>query len=317
MTGRSLEVLEAGAPRPGLVGVPLTRRKRPGERVVLIVLFACGFLSVATTVGIIGTLVFETLAFLAEVPVLGFLFGTKWSPLIAPESYGVLPLVFGTLLITAIAAMVGAPIGLATAIYLSEYASGRVQRVLKPTLEILAGIPTVVLGYFALNFLTLVVIRRVFPGADVFNALSAGIAVGIMIVPTIASIAEDAMSAVPGALREGAYGLGASKMTVASRVVFPAALSGIMAGVILGLSRAVGETMIVAIAAGSTPTFTMNPLRSVQTMTGYIVQASLGDNPQTSLEFKGIFAVGALLFCITLALNMLSQRLVRRFRQEY
>lgn len=297
--------------------ISFARRRRPRERVVLGVLLACGVLSIFTTAGIILTLAFETFEFLREVSVVEFLFTTNWSPLIAPHRYGVLPLVFGTMQITVIAALVGVPLGLSTAVYLSEYATTRVQRVVKPVLEVLAGVPTVVLGYFALNFLTKVVIRSVLPQADVFNALAAGIAVGIMIVPTIASISEDAMSAVPRNLREAAYGLGAAKAAVAARVVFPAALSGVMAAIVLGLSRAVGETMVVAIAAGSTPTFTLNPLRSVQTMTGYIVQASLGDNPQTSLEFKGIFAVGALLFCITLGLNMLSQRLVRRFRQVY
>lgn len=274
-------------------------------------------MSILTTAGIVATLAFETIEFFREVSIWEFFTGTEWSALVKPHSYGVLPLVGGTLMIGAISALVGVPLGVGTAVYLSEYASPRVRNRLKPTLEVLAGIPTVVLGYFALTFVTPLLIRRIFPGADFYNGLSAGVVVGVMIVPIIASVSEDAMAAVPRALREGAYGLGASKMTVACRVVVPAALSGIMAAVILGVSRAVGETMIVAIAAGSCPDLTFNPTKCIQPLTGYIVQASLGDTPQTSIEFKGIFAVGAVLFFMTLILNMASQRLVRRYRQVY
>jgi phosphate transport system permease protein len=319
LTG-SRPVLEraAGDPPPGRSRFGgLERRRRPKERVIRSLLAFCGLLSIATTAGILLTLAFETLEFFREVSIVEFFTGTTWSALINPRQYGVLPLVSGTMMIVGISALVGVPLGLGTAIYLSEYASPRVRRRLKPTLELLAGMPTVVLGYFALNFVTKLVIRPLFPHADFYNGLSAGIVVGIMLVPIIASISEDAMAAVPRSLREAAYGLGASRMSVSARAVVPAALSGIMASIILGISRAVGETMVVAIAAGSTPILTANPLRSIQTLTGYIVQASLGDTPQTSIEFKGIFAVGAVLFVMTLVLNVASQRLVRRYRQVY
>lgn len=310
--------MTAGAPSPGRPPrLSLHRRRRPKERAIRIFLAVCGGLSIATTAGIVATLAFETVAFFREVSIVEFLTGTKWSALIEPHSYGVLPLVGGTLMIAVLSALVGVPLGVGTAIYLSEYASPRVRGRLKPALEILAGMPTVVLGYFALTFVTKEVIRPLFPRADFYNGLSAGVVVGIMVVPIIASVSEDAMAAVPRALREGSYGLGASRMATSLRVVFPAALSGITASVILALSRAVGETMVVAIAAGSTPVLTANPLDSIQTLTGYIVQASLGDTPQTSLEFKGIFAVGSMLFLMTLVLNIASQRLVRRFRQVY
>jgi phosphate transport system permease protein len=304
-----------GPGRSPFTGVSGRRRAR--ERVIKAFLFACGGLSIAITIGILGTLAFETIEFLREVPIIDFVFGTRWSPLIQPYSYGVLPLVGGTLMVGIISGLVGVPLGVGTAIYLSEYATPRVRRRVKPVLEILAGMPTVVLGYFALTFVTPVVVRKILPGTDFYNGLSASLVIGVMIVPIIASVSEDAMSAVPRALREGAYGLGASRMTVSTRVVVPAALSGIMASVILGISRAVGETMIVAIAAGSTPRLTADPRESIQTLTGYIAQVAFGDVPQGSLKFKGIFAVGAVLFFMTLGLNMISQRLVRRFRQVY
>ncbi len=295
----------------------LGRRSRPKERAIRWFLAACGVLSILTTAGIVLTLAFETVEFFREVSLLEFFTGTKWSALIAPHHFGVIPLITGTLMIGALSALVGVPLGVGTAVYLSEYASPRVRNRLKPTLEILAGMPTVVLGYFALTFVTPNLIRPLFPSAGFYNVLSGGIVVGVMIVPIIASVSEDAMAAVPRALREGAYGLGASKMAVAVRVVVPAALSGIMAAVILGVSRAVGETMVVTIATGSNAVLCSNPLESCQTLTGYIAQASFGDTPQTSLEFKGIFAVGAVLFFMTLTLNILSQRLVRRYRQVY
>ncbi|HVE92858.1 MAG TPA: phosphate ABC transporter permease subunit PstC [Actinomycetota bacterium] len=298
--------------------VDLSHRPRPGEKVIRALLAACGVMSILTTAGIVLTLAFEAFEFFREVPVWSFVTGTNWSALIEPKAYGVLPLVSGTLMIGVLSAIVGVPLGVSTAIYLREYASPRVRNRLKPTLEVLAGIPTVVLGYFALTFVTETVLRPLFGDRiDFYNGLSAGLVVGIMIVPIIASVSEDAMAAVPRSLREGAFGLGASRMTTSLRVVLPAAMSGIAASVVLGLSRAVGETMIVAIAAGSSPRLTANPLRSIQTLTGYIVQASLGDTPQTSLEYKGVFAVGLVLFLMTLALNVASIRLVRKFRQAY
>jgi phosphate transport system permease protein len=295
----------------------LGRRRRPKERAIRAVLAACGFLSIATTIGIVGTLAFQAIEFFREVPLRDFFLGTHWSALIAPNRYGIWPLIVGTLKIVLVSAVVGVPLGLGTAIYLSEYATPRVRNTLKPALEILAGVPTVVLAYFALSFVTPVLIRPLFPGSDFYNALSAGLVVGVMTVPLIASVSEDAMSAVPRTLREGAYGLGASKMIVATRVVVPAALSGVMASIILGVSRAVGETMIVAIAAGSCPSLDASLLTCTQTLTGYIVQAAFGDVGRGGVVFNSIFAVGAVLFVMTLALNVASQRLVRRFRQVY
>ena len=262
-------------------------------------------------------LVVETVAFFREVSVWEFFTGTVWAPLIAPRSFGVLPLISGTLLVAAIAILVAMPLGLIIAIYLAEYAGQRTRSVVKPFLEILAGIPTVVFGFFALTFVTPNLLQPLVPGTNVFNAASAGIVVGLMVLPMVATISEDAMAAVPRALREAAHGLGATKLEVSLRVVVPAALSGIIASFILAVSRAVGETMAVAIAAGSTPILTIDPTQSVQTMTGYIAQVSLGDTPQSSLEFKTIFAVGMTLFCMTLVLNIASQIFVRRYRNVY
>jgi len=320
MTGSPPDHRTTGVSGPGGSPVPgpsLGHRRRPVERGIRIFLATCGVLSILITAGIIATLAFEAVEFFRQVPIWGFLTGTKWSALIQPKTYGVLPLVTGTLMIAGLSALVGVPLGVGTAIYLSEYARPRVRNTLKPILEILAGVPTVVLGYFALTFVTPVVIRWLFPGTGFYNSLSAGVVVGVMIVPIIASVSEDAMTAVPRALREGAYGLGAGRMTVATRVVVPAALSGIMASIILGLSRAIGETMIVAIAAGFRPNMCANPLEGCQTLTGFIVEASIGDTPQTSIDFKAIFAVGVVLFLMTLVLNVASQRLVRRYRQVY
>jgi phosphate transport system permease protein len=278
-------------------------------------------LSILTTAGIIITLGTEAFRFFGDVSVVEFFTSTHWSPLIKDAAgqfhYGVLPLVTGTLTVVGISAVVGIPLGVGTAIYLSEYASPTLRRRLKPVLEILAGLPTVVLGYFALTFVTPAVVRTLFPESDFYNVLAAGVVVGLMIVPIIASVSEDAMSAVPRALREGAYGLGASKITVSTRVVLPAALSGTMAATILGLSRAAGETMIVAIAAGSTPRMCLNPVKSCQTMTGYIAQVLFGDPGRSGPTYTSIFAVGALLFAMTLVMNLLSQRLVRKYRQVY
>jgi phosphate transport system permease protein len=289
---------------------------RRGERLIEILLFACAVLSVGTTIGIIAVLAIETAGFLREVPLLEFLTGTEWTPLFATKRFGVLPLVVGTVLVSAIAMAVAIPTGLLSALYLSEYAPDNVRRVVKPVLEILAGVPTVVYGFFALTFVT-PLLQQWLPGLSGFNALSPGIVMGLMILPLVSSLSEDAMRAVPGGLREAAYALGATRMQTALQVVVPAAFSGITAAFILAVSRAVGETMIVAIAAGQQPRFTANPLVPIETMTAYIVQVSLGDTPQGTLEYRTIFAVGMLLFLMTLALNLISSWLRARFREEY
>lgn len=298
------------------------RRSRPGERVVVAVLLLCAILSILVTVGIVAVLASEAARFFAKVPILDFLTGTRWAPLggrIEAGDFGVLPLINGSLMIAAGALLVGVPLGLATAIYLSEYARPRVRAVVKPVLEVLAGIPTVVVGFFALNFITPSLLRPVFGDERVFifNAAAGAIAVGLMILPIIASISEDAMRSVPQALREAAFGMGATKRVVSLRVVVPAALSGIAASVILGVSRAVGETMAVTIAAGNTPNLTTNFFESIQTLTAYIAQTVGGEAAAGSVRYQSLFAVGATLFVITLAMNMLSIRLVRRFRQAY
>lgn len=290
---------------------------RRGEAIMRAILVVAASVSILTTVGIVLSIVIPSIEFFSEVPLWDFLTGTVWTPLFANGEFGVLPLVSGTLMITAIATVVAIPLGLGAAIYLSEYASMRVRKVLKPTLEVLAGIPTVVFGFFALEFLTRVVLVRFFPSIDIFNALSAGLIMGIMIIPTVASLSEDAMSAVPSGLRDGSYALGASKRQTATDVVIPAALSGIVAAFVLGISRAIGETMIVTIAAGLEPRLSFNPLEGMQTMTSYIAAAGAGDLATGSMEYKSIFAVALLLFIITFAMNMISIRLVRRYRQVY
>jgi phosphate transport system permease protein len=279
-------------------------------------LFLAAAGSILVTLGIISVLVFETVEFLREVPITEFLFGTVWTPLFYDKHFGVLPLVTGTLLASAIAMIVALPAGLLTAIYLSEYAPSGVRRVLRPVLEILAGVPTVVYGYFALLFVT-PLLQQIVPGLAGFNALSPGIVMGIMILPLVSSLSEDALRGVPNGLREGAYALGATKMQATLRVVVPAALSGISAAAVLAASRAIGETMIVAIAAGQQPRLTMDPRVPVETMTAYIVQVSLGDTPAGTLEYKTIFAVGMLLFVSTFVLNLASNWLRERFREEY
>jgi phosphate transport system permease protein len=286
------------------------------EKIIRIGLIALGIISILTTLGIILSLFEETIAFFREVSFVEFLLGTKWTPLLTPRHFGVLPLVMGTLLIVIISSIISIPIGLGSAIYLSEYAPKKARRVLKPLLEILSGIPSIVYGYFALTTIT-PIIRSIFPNAGVFNALSAGIAVGIMTIPMVSSLSEDAMMAVPDSLRQGAYGLGATRLEVSTQIVVPAAFSSIMASFILAISRAIGETMIVAMAAGSTPKMTMNPLESVQTMTGYIVQISMGDVPYGTLEHKTLYAVATLLFVITFSLNIISRRIVKRYRRSY
>jgi phosphate transport system permease protein len=293
-------------------------RRRWGEDAIKAILLLAALISVLTTSGIVLSLLGETIAFFGEVPITDYLFGTKWSPLFEPASFGVLPLVSGTFLITAISLVVAVPLGLGAAIYLSEYARPRTRRAIKPVLEMLAGVPTIVFGYFALTFFTPEVLRSLFSmEVTIFNALSAGIVMGFMIVPTIASISEDAMSAVPQGLREGAFGLGASKLQVSLRVIFPAALSGIVAAIVLGISRAVGETMIVLVAAGQLPNLTADPREPVATMTAFIGATSKGDIPTGSIEYKTIFAVGTTLFLITLLMNAFSIRMVKKYRQVY
>jgi phosphate transport system permease protein len=305
-------------------GGPLEARLRRGrEALIHSVLFFCAFVSIFTTVGIVVTLLEETIGFFGEVSIIDFVTDSKWIPGLGggpggvEPHFGILPLLSATLLVAAGAAIVALPIGLVSAIFLSEYAPEWLRGVVKPILEVLAGIPTVVFGFFALTFVSQDIIQVLFPETKIFNAASASIVVGIMIIPMVSSLSEDAMSAVPRSLREGAYALGATKFEVATRVVVPAALSGIVASFILAISRAIGETMIVTLAAGATPNLTWNPLESIQTMTAYIVQVSLGDTPQGSLEFRTIFAVGMTLFLMTLAMNIVSQYLLHRFREVY
>jgi phosphate transport system permease protein len=284
----------------------------------MVLLRGAAFLSVAVTLGIVVALVEPALHFFSEVPLGDFLFGTTWRPNFSPTQYGVLELVSGTLVTTAIAMVVAVPLGLGAAMYLSEYASQRLRKVLKPVLELLAGVPSVVYGFFALQFITPTVLKGWF-GIDVnfTNALSAGIVLGVMIIPTIASLSEDAMSAVPQALRQGSFAMGANRMQTTLRVVFPAAVSGIAAAIVLGISRGVGETMIVTLAAGSIPNLSLDVREGMQTMTGYIANTAGGENIVGSVSYNTLFAVGLLLFVITLVINMISIVLVRRIRQAY
>ena len=286
------------------------------EQLIHAALAFCGIVSILTTAGIVAVLLFEAIAFFREVSLWRFLTDREWTPLFADKQFGVIVLASATFLTSLIALVVAVPIGLMSAIYLSEVAPRGVRRVVKPLLEVLAGVPTVVYGYFALLFVT-PLLQLVIPSISGFNALSAGLVMGVMIIPLVVSLSEDALFAVPENLRDGAYALGATRLQVATRVVVPAALSGIVASFILAVSRAVGETMIVAIAAGQSPNLTLNPLVPVETMTAYIVQVSLGDTPTGTLEFKTIFAVGMTLFLLTLGLNILSHRLVSRFRERY
>ena len=280
------------------------------------IFFGCATLSILTTVAILVTLIYQASSFFFEVSLWEFLTGTRWTPILKPRAYGVLPLVSGTLLVTLIAAAVALPIGLMTAIFLSEYAPDKIRRIIKPILEILAGIPTVVYGYFALTFVT-PLLQGIFDNLIIFNALSAGLVMGVMIIPMVSSLSEDAMMSVPRSLREAAYALGATRYEVSLRVIVPAALSGIIAAFILALSRAIGETMLVTIAAGATPRMSFDPMESIQTMTAYIVQLSLGEAPVGSLEYNTIFAVGLLRFFMTFVMNLLGFWVVRRFREVY
>ena len=314
--------MEAGSTAAGRVRAEAPRlraaRRRWGEDVIKGLLLLAALISVLTTTGIILSLLEETITFFGEVGVGEYLFGTQWTPLFEPASFGVLPLVAGTMLISLVAMAVAAPLGLGAAIYLSEYARPRVRKTIKPVLELLAGVPTIVFGYFALTFFTPEILRGLF-GFDVaiFNGLSAGIIIGFLIVPVVASISEDSMSAVPQALREGAFGLGASKLQVTMRVVFPAALSGIVASLVLAISRAVGETMVVVIAAGLQPQWGVNVGNAMETMTAFIAATAKGDIATGSIAYKTIFAVGTTLFVITFVMNLISIRIVRRYRQVY
>jgi len=292
------------------------KRKRTGEKVLQAIFLLCGTLSIFTTLGIVAVLIFETIEFFREVSLFEFLTDTQWTPLFATKHFGILPLVSGTVLTSAIAILVAMPIGLLSAIYLSEFAPENVRKIVKPVLEVLAGIPTVVYGYFALLFVT-PLLQAFIPQLAGFNALSPGIVMGMMVIPMVSSLSEDAMYAVPQGLREAAYALGSSQLQVSLRVVVPAAFSGIAASLLLAISRAIGETMIVAIAAGQQPRLTVNPLVPIETMTAYIVQVSLGDTPTGTLEYKTIFAVGMMLFASTLILNLFSQWLRERFREQY
>jgi phosphate transport system permease protein len=302
---------------PAVTEIDLSQSsRRVGEFVIRLILALAALVSLVTTVGIVISLLFPAIEFFTEIGPWEFFTGTDWSPLFEPGSFGVVPLVLATFIVTFWALLLAAPAGLGTAIYLSEYASPRARNILKPVLEILAAIPTVVYGYFALTALT-PLLRDVGLQLEIFNVLAGGLVLGVMLIPTIASLSEDAMSAVPQALRDGAYGLGADRLQVSTRVVVPAAISGIIASFVLGISRAVGETMIVLIAVGQLPQITFDPRQPMETMTAFIGATGNGDLPTGSIEYKTIFAVGLTLFALTLVMNVISIRLVRRFREVY
>lgn len=290
--------------------------RRTWEGVIHVFLVACATVSVLTTIGIVVVLMVESLKFFGEVSLWEFLFDTRWTPLLKPQHFGILPLLSGTLLVTGGAILVAAPLGLGAAIYLSEYAPRWVREVVKPILEVLAGIPSVVYGVIAVTTVS-PIIRTVFQSDSIYNALSASLVVGFMILPMIISLSEDVLRSVPRDLRSAAYALGATKYDVTVKVVVPAALSGIVAACLLAISRAVGETMAVSLAAGSTPNMTLNPLKSVETMTAYIVRVSKGDIPAGSIEYLSIFAVGLTLFVCTMVLNLLAQWILKRMREQY
>ena len=292
-------------------------RSRPAERAIEFGLRAAAAVGIVTTVGIIAVLAVEALLFFAEVSPADFFTGTRWSASIKPFAFGVIPLIVSTLMIAAIALAIAVPIGILAAVWMSEFASMRARNIVKPILEILAGIPTIVYGFFAITVITPLLKATILPELGTFSALSAGIVVGILILPLIASLTEDALRAVPRGLREGSYAMGATRWETVRRVLLPAALSGIAAAVILAMSRAIGETMAVVLAAGTNPQLTIDPTESVQTMTAFIVQISLGDTPADSLQFKALFAVGATLFAMTFALNMISTWIVSKYRNEY
>lgn len=310
--------IKASGVRTAPEAYSLKKRARPGEALIQAFLFLCGAFSILTTVGIVYELGKESLLFFVnpEVNLWEFFTGTVWQP--QASEFGILPLVNATLTTTLFAMLIAIPLGIASAIYLSEYATPKVRRFLKPVLEVLAGVPTVVYGYFALTFMT-PLLRGIFGKGvvDIYNTASAGIVMGILILPLISSMSEDALSAVPRSLREAAYGLGATKLEVAVKVVLPAAVSGIAAAILIGISRAIGETMIVAIAAGAGPNFTFNPFEGAETMTGHIVRISGGDLSYNSIDYNSLFAIGLLLFVITLAINLINQVIVRRFHNSY
>lgn len=304
-------------PAPG--GAPAARARRLSrikERIIESVLLLAALSSVAITLGIVGILLYESSTFFAHVPLSDFLTDRLWTPLFASPRFGILPLVAGTLVTTAVALAVALPIGTIVAIYLSEFAPVTVREIIKPALELLSAVPTVVYGYFALQFMS-PLLQKIIPGLPTFNMLSAGVVMGIMIIPYVSSLSEDAMRAVPMALREGAYAIGANRIVTALRVVYPAALSGIVASYILAISRAIGETMIVAIAAGMQPNLTIDPREPAATITAFIVQVSLGDLPHGSIGYQSIFAAGITLFIMTLAFNIFGYVLRKRFREAY
>jgi phosphate transport system permease protein len=296
----------------------MTKKKKRWleERSIEWVLILVSTISILTTVGIVMTLFYESYEFFSVVSVVEFFTTLRWAPVFDPPSFGVLPLLSGTFLIAFLSSFISLPLGLGSAIYLSEFASKKARKIIKPVLELLAGIPSIVYGFFALTFIT-PIIRSILPDTSIYNALSASIAVGIMTLPMVASLSEDAMMAVPDSIRQGAYALGSTRLEVAIHVIVPAAFSGIGASFMLAISRAVGETMIVAIAAGQTPTFTLNPLESVQTMTGFMVNMALGDIQQGSIEFKTVFVVGALLFLVTLVMNFIAKFVIQKNREVY
>ena len=298
----------------GFIALP---RSRPTERAIEFALRAAAAVGIVTTVGIIAVLAVEALLFFAEVSPLDFFTGTRWSASIKPFAFGIIPLVVSTLMIAAIALAIAVPIGILAAVWMSEFASIRARNIVKPVLEVLAGIPTIVYGFFAITVITPLLKATILPELGTFSALSAGIVVGILVLPLIASLTEDALRAVPRGLREGSYAMGATRWETIRRVLLPAALSGIAAAIILAMSRAIGETMAVVLAAGTNPQLTLDPTESVQTMTAFIVQISLGDTPADSIQFKALFAVGATLFAMTFALNMISSWIVARYRNEY
>jgi len=302
---------------PAVTEIDLSQSsRRLGELVIRVILALAALVSLVTTVGIVISLLFPAIEFFTEISPWDFFTGTDWSPLFEPGSFGVVPLVLATFVVTFWALLLAAPAGLGTAIFLSEYASPRARNILKPVLEILAAIPTVVYGYFALTAVT-PLLRDAGLQLEIFNVLAGGLVLGVMLIPTIASLSEDAMTAVPQALRDGAYGLGADRLQVSTRVVVPAAISGIIASFVLGISRAVGETMIVLIAVGQLPQITFDPRQPMETMTAFIGATGNGDLPTGSIEYKTIFAVGLTLFALTLVMNVISIRLVRRFREVY
>jgi phosphate transport system permease protein len=293
------------------------RMRRLRERMIEAILFLCAASSVLVTLGIVGVLVVESWSFFAQVPISTFLTDTIWTPLFAEPRYGILPLLSGTLLSTFVALCVAAPLGLTAAVYLSEFASPKFREIIKPILELLSGVPTVVFGFFALLFVTPLLQATILPNLPGFNVLSAGIVIGIMIIPYVASLSEDALRAVPVSMRDGSLALGATRLETALRVVFPAAISGIAAAFVLGISRAVGETMVVAIAAGQQPNLTFNPTEPAATITAYIVQVALGDLPHGSIGYQTIFAAGLTLLLITLAFNVFAFWLRAKFREAY